>query len=94
MDNSLFWGISQESSRRWFVNARDRGYQRAYRAFLDRLIQARKDAGLTQVEVSNLMDKPRTFVSKCELGERRVDFVELQKLARIYKKDIQFFMTV
>jgi hypothetical protein len=38
------------------------------------------------------MGKPHSFVSKCELGERRVDFVELQQLAKIYGKDIFFFM--
>jgi transcriptional regulator with XRE-family HTH domain len=74
------------------VNTRDKAYQRAYRAFLAKLLQARKDAGLTQVEVSHRMGKPHSFVSKCELGERRVDFVELQQLAKIYGKDIFFFM--
>jgi hypothetical protein len=38
------------------------------------------------------MGKPHSFVSKCELGERRVDFVELEQLAKIYGKDIFFFM--
>jgi hypothetical protein len=33
-------------------------------------------------------------VSKAESGERRVDFVELQLLARIYRKPISFFQTI
>jgi transcriptional regulator with XRE-family HTH domain len=74
------------------VNTRDNAYQRAYRAFLAKLLQARKDAGLTQVEVSRRMGKPHSFLSKCELGERRVDFVELQQLAKIYRKELSFFM--
>ena len=74
------------------MNTRDNAYQRAYRGFLAKLLQARKDAGLTQVEVSRRMGKPHSFLSKCELGERRVDFVELQQLAKIYRKELSFFM--
>jgi len=74
------------------VNARDLAYQRAYRDFIGRLVQARKDASLTQVEVANKLGKAHSFISKCELGERRVDFVELQQLADIYGKDLSFFL--
>ena len=49
---------------------------------------------MKQSEVNNLMGKPRTFISKCELGERRIDFVELQFLAKIYRKNLSFFITV
>jgi transcriptional regulator with XRE-family HTH domain len=73
------------------VNTRDHAYQKAYKTFLSRLILARKQSGLTQVEVAKLLGKAHSFVSKCELGERRVDYVELQRFARIYKKDLAFF---
>jgi transcriptional regulator with XRE-family HTH domain len=73
------------------VNVNDKGYHKAYKRFLARLIQARRDAGLTQVEVAKRLGKAHSFLSKCELGERRVDFVELQQLAKIYGKDISFF---
>jgi transcriptional regulator with XRE-family HTH domain len=73
------------------VNANDRDYQKAYKRFLARLVQARRDAGLTQVQVAKRLSKAHSFLSKCELGERRVDFVELQQLAKIYKKDLSFF---
>jgi len=73
------------------VNARDKAYQTAYKNFLARLIEARKQAGLTQVDVAKRLGKAHSFISKCELGERRVDFVELQQLARIYNKDLSFF---
>jgi len=46
---------------------------------------------MTQREVCARMSKSTSFISKCELGERRVDYVELQKLARIYRKPISFF---
>ena len=73
------------------VNVNDKGYHKAYKRFLARLVQARRDASLTQVEVAKRLGKAHSFLSKCELGERRVDFVELQQLAKIYAKDISFF---
>ncbi len=73
------------------VNTNDKGYHKAYKRFLARLVQARREADLTQVAVAKRLGKAHSFVSKCELGERRVDFVELQQLATIYKKDILFF---
>lgn len=76
------------------MNPKNKAYQRAYVVFRERLIRARKDAGLKQSEVNDLVGKPRTFISKCELGERRVDFVELQLLAKIYGKNLSFFVTV
>lgn len=76
------------------MNPKDKTYQKAYKAFRERLIKARKDAALTQAEVNDRMGKPHSFISKCELGERRVDFVELQLLARIYGKNLSFFVTM
>jgi transcriptional regulator with XRE-family HTH domain len=74
------------------VNKGDRAYQRAYQAFLRRLIKARHDAGLLQEDVSNTMGKSRTFLSKCELGERRLDVIELQQIAKIYGKTVLYFL--
>lgn len=73
------------------MNPHNRDYQKAYQRFLARLVQARREAGLTQVEVAKRLGKAHSFLSKCELGERRIDFVELQQLAKIYKKDLSFF---
>jgi len=64
---------------------------RKYRLFLERLKHARLDAGLTQTEAGKLLRRDQTFISKCESGERRVDFVELLELARIYGKPIGYF---
>jgi transcriptional regulator with XRE-family HTH domain len=83
--------MCQELNIRASVNVNDIGYHKAYKKFLARLVQARRDSGLTQVEVAKRLGKARSFLSKCELGERRVDFVELQQLAKLYGKDISFF---
>jgi transcriptional regulator with XRE-family HTH domain len=64
-----------------------------YAAFLDRLRSARRDSGKTQEEVADLLGKPQTYVSKCELGERRVDFVELEDFAAAYGVPLDYFVT-
>jgi len=63
-----------------------------YRLFLTRLRQARVEAGLTQVEVAARLGRPQSFVAKCESGERRVDVVELEQFARLYRKAFPFFL--
>ena len=65
--------------------------QFGYQIFLERLRQARHEDGLTQLDVANLLNKPQSFVSKCESGERRVDFVELLDFAKIFNKSLDFF---
>lgn len=62
-----------------------------YRAFIKRLRQARVEAGLTQLELGEAIGRSQTWVSKCELGERRVDFVELQDLASALGKPLEWF---
>jgi transcriptional regulator with XRE-family HTH domain len=68
-------------------------HTRRYRAFLAKLRRAREEAGLTQVQVAKIVGRPQTWVSKCELGERRVDVVELEDLAAAYGKALDWFMT-
>ena len=48
--------------------------------FLDLLIKARRDARVTQEEVANMLNRPQSFVSKCENGERRIDVIELLEI--------------
>jgi ribosome-binding protein aMBF1 (putative translation factor) len=40
------------------------------------LIEARREAGLTQVELAEKLERPQTFVSKIERGVRGVDVIE------------------
>ena len=64
-----------------------------YQLFRDRLREARLEAELTQLEVSLALKRHPSFISRCETGERRVDFVEAEILARFYKKTLSFFST-
>lgn len=40
----------------------------------------RLEAGLTQTELSKLLGKPQSYVSKYESGERRLDIIELREV--------------
>jgi len=71
---------------------KDAAYRQRYRLFLERLRQARLDARLTQVDVARRLRRPQSFISKCESGERRIDVVELQELAHLYRKPLDFFV--
>lgn len=63
----------------------------AYRRFRRRLQDARADAGMTQRQAAAKLQRPPSFIAKIESGERRVDFIELQALAKLYKKPIGYF---
>ena len=52
-----------------------------YRRLLDILVAARRSAGLSQTDVAVRLDKPQQFVSRYELGERRLDVFEYVDVA-------------
>jgi len=67
--------------------------QNRKRILLQKLIEARKEANLTQQEAASKLDKPQSFISKIESGERNVDFLELEDIAKVYDKLLGFFQT-
>ncbi|WP_243700148.1 helix-turn-helix domain-containing protein [Paracoccus versutus] len=40
------------------------------------LIETRKEAGITQQELADRLNRPQSYVAKVETGERRLDVVE------------------
>jgi transcriptional regulator with XRE-family HTH domain len=69
-------------------------YASRYQFFLKKLINARENAGLTQLEVATKLNKPQSYISKIELGERKVDFIELEDLCRVYNLPVTSFTTM
>jgi len=60
--------------------------------FVERLRKARQEAGLTQVQVAKKLKRPQSYISQIESGQQRIDVVELQKFARMYGKDVNYFL--
>jgi transcriptional regulator with XRE-family HTH domain len=51
-------------------------------AVQDLLRRARLEAGLTQAALARKLKRPQSFVCKYEIGERRLDLVELREICR------------
>ncbi len=51
-------------------------YSPRYGRFRALLRQIREEAGLNQTALAQKLGKPQTFISKSEIGERRIDFLE------------------
>ncbi len=67
-------------------------YSNEYEVVTKRLREARESLGLTQSEVSAKLQKPQSYISKIERGERRIDIVELAKVAKLYKRSVEWFL--
>lgn len=52
-----------------------------------RLAAARKEAGVSQDQLAELLQKPQSFVSACERGQRQIDVLELVRIAAALKLD-------
>lgn len=63
-----------------------------YKAFLVKLIEARKQRGLTQRDVAKALGVPQSQVSRMETGERSVNAVELRHFATLYRRPLNYFV--
>lgn len=57
-----------------------------------RLREARRGAGLSQMESAARLGKSQSYVSRCEAGLRRMDVFELAEFARVYGKGLAFLV--
>ena len=60
--------------------------------FRNLLIEARKNAQLTQVQLAEKLNIPQSFVSKYERGERRLDFTEFIEISELLGIDSSLFI--
>ena len=63
-----------------------------YAIFVEKLQKARLEAGLRQIDVAKKLKRTQSYVSRVEVGEQRLDILELKKFAELYKKDINYFI--
>jgi transcriptional regulator with XRE-family HTH domain len=57
----------------------------------DRLRAAREYVGMKQEEVARYLGIPRTALSNIEGGQRKVDALELARLAKLYQRPASWF---
>lgn len=67
-------------------------YKDEHQKIIERLKQARLDAGLGQVEVAEKLGRTQSYVSKIESSQRRFDVLQLKEFAKVYKKPLDFFV--
>jgi transcriptional regulator with XRE-family HTH domain len=54
---------------------------------LELLVAARKKSGLTQQGLAKILDKPQSFISKYERGQRDIGVIELVEIAEALSMD-------
>lgn len=67
-------------------------YSKEHKYVVERLKKAREEAGLSQSEVAKLLHRTQSYISKIESGQRKIDVVQLKEFAKIYKKNLDFFI--
>lgn len=67
-------------------------YSNDYIYLTNQLKKARKEAKLTQREVAEHLGHSQSYVSKAEIGQLKLDILELRAFANLYKKNLDFFI--
>ena len=73
------------------TNLPSAGQERS-RLLAERLREAREYLGLPQQFVADQTGIPRVAISAIENGKRRVEAIELETLARLYKHPVAYFL--
>lgn len=68
-------------------------YSKHHKRLISRLARARKSLGLSQKDVAEALNHTQSYISKLESGQRKVDVVELNEIAKLYKRNINFFIS-
>lgn len=62
-----------------------------YKSIILRLIEARREAGLSQLDVAKKLKKTQSFISKIEARSSHLDIMTFFELSKIYKKKVASF---
>ena len=63
-----------------------------YKYLAAKLKQARIEAGFGQDDAARVIDKSQSYISKIEMGRLRLDLVQLNELAELYEKSLDYFL--
>ena len=67
-------------------------FSKDHKYTIEQLKKARLEADLDQADVAKLLRKTQPHISKIEAGQRRLDITQLKEFAKIYKKELSFFI--
>jgi transcriptional regulator with XRE-family HTH domain len=67
-------------------------YSKDHKYLVEQIKKARIEVGLDQKDVAKLLKKTQSYISKIESGQRRIDIIQLKDFAKIYKKNINYFI--
>lgn len=59
----------------------------SYGRLLELLVTTRRQAGVSQAELAQRINRPQPFISYCERGERRIDVIEFYAIMRALGAD-------
>jgi transcriptional regulator with XRE-family HTH domain len=77
--------MSKDQEKRLDVKEDDR------KTLGDRLREAREYLGFSQEEVATFLGVSRSALSLMETGQRKVEVMELKKIAGLYKRPVSYF---
>lgn len=66
----------------------------AYQLLREALRSVREKSGKTQVQIATLLEKPQSYISKIESGERKLDILEIRNYCRACDMDWLNFLSV
>lgn len=75
-----------------FVMMKKTIHSAEHKNLISKLIEAREMAGLKQEDVAKLLEVTQSFISKVESCQTRIDIFQLKEFAKIYKKDLKYFL--
>ncbi len=67
-------------------------YSKDYKYLVSQLKKARKEAKFTQRQVAESFGHSQSYISKVEMGQIRLDVLQLKEFANLYKKELEFFI--
>lgn len=67
-------------------------YSNESKYLIEQLKKARKEAGFTQKKSAKLICVSQSYISKVESGQIRIDVIQLKYFAKVYGKNIEFFL--
>lgn len=67
-------------------------YTDEYQVVIALLREIRTDAGVTQVELAEMLGQSQSFVSKYERGDRRLDIVQLRTVCHTLGTELPKFV--